>query len=175
MMQVLRLHIALCAAILLAFAAPLRAEDLPEYRLKVAFLYNFLQLTVWPASPAGAHNLCVAGPDPFGKEIDGLQGRSAGGRNIAVIRKAVGESLAGCHTVFVGAASIAALPRVLESARGQAMLIVADSPGAMHQGVMLNMNVADGKVSFEANLQAARGAGLDLSSKLLRLATEVRQ
>ncbi len=175
MMRACWLSLGLCAALLLGLAPAARADDLPEYRLKVAFVYNFLQLTTWPASPAATHTLCVAGSDPFGKEIDGLQGRAAGGRSIVVLRKAVGESLAGCQAVFIGATSIAALPRVLESVRGQAVLTVADSPGAMHQGVMLNMNVADGKVSFEANLQAARGAGLELSSKLLRLATEVRQ
>ena len=41
--------------------------------------------------------------------------------------------------------------------------------------VALNMNMMQGKVTFEANLQAARDAGLDLSSKLLRLATEVQR
>jgi hypothetical protein len=45
----------------------------------------------------------------------------------------------------------------------------------MRRGVALNMNVAGGKITFEANLQAARRAGLNLSSKLLRLATEVVQ
>jgi hypothetical protein len=37
------------------------------------------------------------------------------------------------------------------------------------------MNMTKDKVSFEANLGAARAAGLQLSSKLLRLATEVQQ
>jgi hypothetical protein len=45
----------------------------------------------------------------------------------------------------------------------------------MRRGAMLNMNVSQGKVSFEANLAAARAAQLSLSSKLLRLATEVNQ
>jgi hypothetical protein len=35
------------------------------------------------------------------------------------------------------------------------------------------MTTGDGKVTFEANLIAARGNGLNLSSKMLRLATEV--
>jgi len=37
------------------------------------------------------------------------------------------------------------------------------------------MNVANNRVTFEVNLAAARGANLQLSSKLLRLATDVRQ
>jgi hypothetical protein len=41
--------------------------------------------------------------------------------------------------------------------------------------VALNMSVQHSKVSFEANVPAARNVGLVLSSKLLRLATEVEQ
>ena len=37
------------------------------------------------------------------------------------------------------------------------------------------MAVSQNKISFEANLKAARAAKLNLSSKLLRLATEVIQ
>jgi hypothetical protein len=59
--------------------------------------------------------------------------------------------------------------------RGRVTLTVADSPDAAQHGVALNMSVAKNKVSFEANLPAARDAGLNLSSKLLRLATQVIQ
>ncbi|HMV13198.1 MAG TPA: YfiR family protein [Nitrosomonas sp.] len=52
---------------------------------------------------------------------------------------------------------------------------MADSPGACHQGVILNMNVNNEKVTFEANLMMAKKAGLNLSSQLLRLATEIYQ
>jgi hypothetical protein len=55
------------------------------------------------------------------------------------------------------------------------VLVVADSPGALRQGAALNMAVASSRVTFEVNLRAARAAGLTLSSRLLRLATEVIQ
>jgi hypothetical protein len=166
---------ALGLAGLLAYAPAARSEDLPEYRLKAAFVYNFIVYTEWPAATGNALNLCVHGTDPFGREIDGLQGKVASGRTLAVLRKAAGEPLKDCQVVFVSASSIDGLPRLLDGLRGHPVLTVADSPGAMRQGVMLNMNMAQGKVTFEANLLAARSAGLDLSSKLLRLATEVRQ
>ena len=54
-------------------------------------------------------------------------------------------------------------------------LTVADSPGALDAGVMLNMDSASGRISFAANLAAARRQGLGLSARLLNLATEVRQ
>jgi hypothetical protein len=156
-------------------ASGARADDLPEYRLKAAFVYNFMLFTEWPAATGNTLNLCIHGKDPFGTEIDGLQGKVAATRSIAVHRKAAGESLKNCQAVFIAPSMIGSLPNILDSLKGQPMLTLSDSPGAMHKGVALNMGVAQGKVTFEANLQAARGAGLSLSSKLLRLATEVLQ
>jgi hypothetical protein len=172
-------HAARCAcAIALAtllVAAHARADDLPEYRLKAAFVYNFLVYTEWPADAAGTFNLCLVGGDPFGREIDALQGKAVAGRTIAVLRKAPGDSLKTCQAVFIATGAMDGLPRVLDGVRGQPVLTVADTPGAARNGVALNMAVAQSRVTFEANLPAARNAGLTLSSKLLRLATEVIQ
>ncbi|MFO1288818.1 MAG: YfiR family protein [Rubrivivax sp.] len=165
---------ALVLALLFA-PPPVRANELPEYRLKAAFIYNFLVFAEWPPETGSTLNLCIHGKDPFGAEIDGLQGKVANGRTVAVQRKGAGESLKNCQAVFIAPSMIDGLARVLDSLRGLPVLTLADSPGAMHRGVALNMNVAQGKVTFEANLQAARAAGLGLSSKLLRLATEVQQ
>ncbi len=156
-------------------ASGARANDLPEYRLKAAFIYNFMLFTEWPAATGNTLNLCVHGKDPFGAEIDGLQGKPVAVRSIAVLRKSAGESLKNCQVVFMASSMMGSLPSVLESLKGQPTLTVADSPGAMQKGVALNMSVVQGKVAFEANLLAARDAGLNLSSKLLRLATEVLQ
>ncbi len=166
---------ALGLSLALLFTASARATDLPEYRLKSAFIFNFIVYTEWPSSTANKLFLCIQGTDPFGAEVDGLNGKAAAGRTLTVLRKAVGESLADCDVVFVAASAMAPLPRTLDSLRRRPVLTLADSPGAMRQGVMLNMNMAGDKVSFEANLLAARSAGLNLSSKLLRLATEVQQ
>lgn len=160
---------------LFSFASTVRAEDLPEYRLKAAFLYNFALFTEWPAEVGTTLNLCILGRDPFGKEADGLQGKSIGERRFSVQRKTSSESLNGCQVVFIAKSAIDDLPRVLDRLHGSPVLIVADSPGAARQGAALNMTVAQNRITFEADLQAARAARLNLSSKLLRLATEVHQ
>ncbi|MCB2002854.1 MAG: YfiR family protein [Rhodoferax sp.] len=168
----------LCGALLaglLALAPGVRAEELPEYRLKAAFVYNFMVFAEWPAATGNTLVVCILGSDPFGGEIDGLQGKVAAGRSIALQRKAAGESVKDCNVVFVAPSASDRLPTLLESLRGRPVLTIADSSGAMRRGVMLNMNVVQGKVTFEANLAAARNAGLNLSSKLLRLATDVAQ
>jgi len=152
---------------------PAWGQELPEYRLKAAFLYNFIAFTEWLADTGVTLNLCILGVDPFGKELDALQGGGAGTRSLAVHRKPGGEGLKGCQVVFVAASAIGSLPRVLEEVRDRPTLVIADSPGAARQGVALNMLVVQDKIRFEANLQAVRTARLSLSSKLLRLAVEV--
>ena len=162
-------------ALVLTHTLPAAAEALPEYRLKAMFVYNFVLFTEWPDAVGSTLALCVYGPDPFGAEIDSLRGKQVGSRSISVQRKAIGEPLDACQIVFIASPAIDAVPRMLERLRGSPVLTIADSPGATRQGVALNLSVAADRVTFEANLQAARGAGLTLSSKLLRLATQVIQ
>jgi hypothetical protein len=168
----------LLAVLLMMMSSCARAstpEDPPEYRLKAAFLYNFVLYTEWPTDTGLQLNVCVYGSDPFGAEIDGLQGKTAGQRTLAVRRLAEGEPVSGCQIVFVAAHAIGTLAQLLEQLQGSAVLIVADSPGAAERGAALNMSVEENKVTFEANLAAARAARVNLSSKLLRLATHVIQ
>jgi hypothetical protein len=40
--------------------------------------------TECPAETGATLNLCIHGSDPFGKEIDGLQGKVTAGRSVAV-------------------------------------------------------------------------------------------
>ncbi len=167
--------LALIGAAALLAAPSAHADGLPEYRLKAAFVYNFMAFAEWPSDTGAGLNLCILGDDPFGKEIDALQGKAIGHRAIALHRKASGESLKPCQAVFLTASTMDSLPRLLDNVRGRPVLTLADSAGAMRRGVMINMDLAQGKVSFEANLAAARASGLNLSSKLLRLATEVQQ
>lgn len=162
-------------ACLTAFATQALGADLPEYRLKAAFLYNFVAFTEWPGDVGDTINLCVQGVDPFGKELDSLEGKVSSGRALRVHRLALNESMSRCQVVFVAASAKRDLPHLLEALRGQPVLTIADSPGAAEQGVALNMAASDGRVTFEANIQATRRVGIKLSSKLLRLATEVLQ
>jgi hypothetical protein len=150
-------------------------QSKPEYQLKTAFLYNFALFTEWPAETGRSLNLCIYGADPFGEELDALQGKPVGQRALTIHRVAGGGSLAGCQIVFISSSEISGLAVVLERLHGSTALTIADSPGAARRGVALNLSVAEDKVAFEANLSAARGARLNLSSNLLRLATQVIQ
>lgn len=173
-LQLVVLSLALSNA-LVGVAASAVAQEVPEYRLKAAFIYNFILFTEWPNPTGETFNLCIYGEDPFGREIDTLQGKNVSGRSIAIQRKGGGESLDGCQGVFISASEAGRVAEVVKVLKDKGVLTVADSPGATQLGVALNMATRGGRVSFQANLVAARESGIQLSSKLLRLATEVVQ
>ena len=174
-MKTLTLKRLLLAAGMLIAAGQALAQATPEYRAKAGFLYNFIAFTEWPAKVGSPLTLCVYGADPFGDELNALQGKSVNGRSLAIRSVGNPDQVKGCQVVFVAGSAIDSLPRILDALQGEPVLTVADSAGALDSGVGINMLVRQSKIAFEVNLAATRRASLNLSSKLLRLASEVRQ
>lgn len=166
--------LALCA--LMLNASPSLAQETGmssgERDMNVGFIYNFMRFTEWPEDVGGTLTLCIAGADPYGASLDVLQGKTLGSRRLTVQRRGE-ESLKGCQAVFFSAAADKAVAKALAELRGKPVLTMADSPGATLQGVHLNMTVAGGKITFEANAKVALAAHLKLNRQMLHLATEV--
>lgn len=165
----------LLSLLLLFHFSGARGDVLPEYRLKAVFLYNFIAFTEWPNLTGSSIVLCFYENHLFGTEVDSLNGRRVNDWTIRVAFKKSGEGLLDCHVLFIPNAEMKNLPDILEVLNQQPVLTIADSEYAAAQGVILNMQVENEKITFEANLAAARNAGLMLSSRLLRLATKVYQ
>lgn len=170
-----RLSLLILALASWLLAMPAAGQGFTEYQLKAGVLYNFIAFTTWPEALPPVLNVCIYGPDPFGREIDALQGRKVAGASLAIRRASSVEALTACHVVFIAQPAIGNLPRVLEHLGRQPVLTVADAPEASTRGIVLNMEMTQGRLGFRANLAEARERGLSLSSKLLRLASEVIQ
>jgi hypothetical protein len=165
---------ALPLLLVLALSLPALGMDSgSEYRIKAAYLYNFIAFTEWPLPQGSTLTLCIYGTDPYGMELDRYQGKVLGRQTLALRRTQNVRDLEDCQAVFISRSAIGNLPRVFDHLAERAVLTVADAPGAMNQGVMLNLLREQDKIVFEANLGVARAAKLKLSSKLLRLAVQV--
>lgn len=154
---------------------PANAHEVPEYRLKVAFLYNFAAYTEWPIPPTQALNLCIYGQDPFGENLDFIRKKKVNGHELVIRHSRNINELSGCQIVFITHAMIDHLTDINSRLGDHPVLTIAETPGAGRQGAILNMAVRDGKIVFEANIAAAKTKGLKLSSQLLRFAIEVYQ
>jgi hypothetical protein len=150
----------------------------PEYAVKAAFLYHFVQLVSWPQADAGASPivLAVVGRDPFGDLLEStVVGRSVRGRPLRVVRAAsVADLPAEPDLVFLGAASVQEAERALSALRSRPVLTVGELPGLARRGAMVEFRLtADDRVSFDINLAEVERARLKMSSQLLRIARVV--
>lgn len=150
------------------------ADPTPEYALKAAFIYNFANFTEWPVKPTETLNLCILGSDPFNSALNNIEGKLVGNAKLVIKHLASnGSALRDCQMVFISASEKGRIPDILDIARASGILTIADLQGAAQQGVMIGLMVEKNKITFEINLEAARRAKLNISSKLLRLAKSV--
>jgi hypothetical protein len=157
-----------------AMAAPLFGAEAAEYEVKAAFLYNLARFVEWPKEALGARaaqfQLCVYGQDPFDGALTPIEGKEIDGKEVVVRRLGPTESVAGCHMVFVSASQQHELGLLIHKLAEKPVLTVGDTPGYAKDGVIVNFYLEQRKVRFEINVQAAKSAGLRMSSKLLALA-----
>ena len=159
-------------ALLLACATVI-AQDVPiEYRVKAAYIYNFVRYIEYPADTLGEApiNICVAGRNPFGTLLDELvHGEDVGGRMLVV--RVILEPEPGCHVIFIPRG--AAMPAYMRSVGSAPVLTIGETPEFADAGGIITFVLEGRNVRFEINQEAALRARLQISSRLLRLARPV--
>jgi hypothetical protein len=164
-----RVAIGLVLALLLA-SHPAAQQPTLEYRVKAAYLLNFMRYVEWPdgALPDGPLTLCVAGRNPFGAALEEtVRGERIADRDVAV--RVLLEPEDGCAVLFVPRGANTAA--YLRAARGTPVLTVGEIPDFLAQGGIINLVLDGGNVRFEIDQQAATRVQLQISSRLLRLAS----
>lgn len=162
---------------LLLVAGVLRAEASLEYRVKAAFLYNFAKFVSWPETQSRSDRFVVGvlGADPFGEVLEQiLAEKSVGGSSIEVRRFASPGDLTPCQILFVSRSEDVSVERILESLPN-GTLTVGESRAFKKAGGMIRFVLLGGKVRFEIDQTAAERRGLEISSKLLSVASAVRR
>lgn len=170
-------------SMLAAWAAALRAADSQgsvEYQVKAAYLYNFTRFVEWPADTHDDANngkiaICLLGDDPFGSALDSIAGKAVKDSKLKVRRHKTVDQLHGCHVVFIGNAEKGGLGKILKQLRDKPLLTVGESKNFNRLGGVVRFTLVKNKVHFNIDPDAAERAHLTISSKLLNLATIVRE
>ncbi len=158
---------------------PARAESPTEYEVKAAFLFNFVKFVEWPptppASPKDPFTICTLGEDRFRGVLDRIvEGKAWNGHPLLVRRLKTPQEARACQILFISSSERAGISRIFESLRGASVLTVGETEGFAQGGGMINFTLEEDRVRFEINVDAARAAGLKISSRLLSLAKIVR-
>lgn len=167
----------LCAALgLLAASAGSRAQNavVPESALKAAYLYHFIQFTEWPQAAfanSPALQLCVDAHNALHDAVTALADKSPSDKSI-VINAGTGSDPQPCHVLIVDRHNRELLLRSVFLQ--QPVLTISDDTELAVDDTIIALRVQAGRVVFFINKTQARARGLEISSKLLRLAESVK-
>lgn len=154
-----------------------------EYLIKAGFIYNFAQLVQWPSATFAQTDspivIGILGTDPFGATIDRvIENKKLDGRNVIVKRLKWGKELKDlkdCNILFVSSSEKEHLSDVINTVKWLPILTIGETAGFASRGGIINLTLEGNKVRFEVNVEAAKQANLNISSRLLALARIVPQ
>lgn len=166
-----------------------------EYKLKAAFLYNFIKFVDWPEEklPDGNEPITIGiiGKDPFGAAFEPIKNKQVKSRKV-IIRRFMGleelkksgekeedelhkriEEIRKCQLLFICRSEKEKLERTIDLVKGHNVLMVGDMQAFLEKGGIIKFIMEENKVRFEINITAARHAELKIRSQLLRLAKRI--
>jgi hypothetical protein len=170
------------AVLLLAVARPVAADPpaVSVAQVEAVFLFNFAKYVDWPATafpnPAAPITIGVVGTDVLGDSLDHIvAGKSVNGRPFAVKHFSPDADFAGCQILFIGNLETSAVTQILDKTSTLPILTVSDAKLFAQDTAIIGFVLKDQKVRLAIDLDAARKAGLTISSKLLAVADVVRR
>ena len=145
-----------------------------EYIVKAAFLYNFAKFVEWPeddfTDDQSPFVLGIFGEDPFGDSLDSIKRKTVGARKLVIERSQTLEDLKKCHLIFISRSEKNDLDKIIAQLKDLNVLTVSDIEGFALKGGVIGLFTAGNKIRFEINVDSAKRNGLQISSKLLKLA-----
>ena len=162
-----------------ALAERVGDDDVKEYKLKAYFLAHFVGYTTWPKAAFEKEDspfvLLVIGEDPFGEQLEkSMEKVRLGKHAVRIERRAQLEELPRAHMVFLARSNAKDLDALLEHEAVAGALLVSDSDGHAELGAHVNFFLDDKHLRFAVNNDAAKRAGLSISSEMLKLARIVK-
>jgi hypothetical protein len=154
-------------------SAGLRADALPEYTLKAAYLYNFALLTDWPKGEESEDlNICFY-REGLGNASVALHNKMVGNRKIKVVDITTAEEAKGCQMVFIPENEGQSSENIIRQIVGMPVLIVSENKYINDAHITI---IREGhKLAFDVSLKSLKHSNLTLSSRLLKLARKVEQ
>ena len=146
-----------------------------EPDLKAAIIINMAMFIDWPPQgvlPSDQLHVCFLDNSPVAVALANAQGRIMRNRTIKVSKIPL-NGLTRCHVVYLSSDNREQLPEILSVLQNAPVLITGDSPDLFKRGTMLNLEQSSGHIVFDIDLRSAQKAGLQISSKALRLARQV--
>ncbi|MGP1628954.1 MAG: YfiR family protein [Giesbergeria sp.] len=152
----------------LSAAAQFAAPD-ARAQLVAQTVMGIVSYTRWTEELSTVH-LCIFGPTQYADEI--LKGgRLASGRTVQARRVFLDDPkmLDECHGVYVGVVSDEEWRRLFASMNGRPLLTISERKALCSIGCMFCVDVLEGEVGFEVNLDSLARSGVNVNPRVLQL------
>ena len=151
------------------------ADSFEEATIKAAFVLNFAKFTTWPADafagPDADIELWVMGDATVQRAFASIDGETVGSRKIHVRYGSLVSSGDPCHMLFAARdVQRSILTEFLAIIHDRPVLSVGEMTDFIRLGGIINIFSKDGRFCFEIKPTAADRRGLQISSRLLKLA-----
>lgn len=163
----------------LALSRPAAAQSITEPELKAAFLLNFSKFTEWPEDvlPGGKRlTFCIIDDKPVADALRKLLGDHPVDpqRPLSVRLVKLDPDIRSCQVLYVGKLGPKDWPHLFDALKDASVFTVGDGERFAEAGGAAQFILANGHMHFAINVAAAQRGHLSLSSKLLSLATLVK-
>ena len=173
-------HVGMSLALVISGTDWARGQEIDEYQVKAAFLYNFAKFVEWPPqafkSSSDPITICILGRNPFGTAIEeAVRGKAVEGRVFTVHPVSKVAEARGCQILFVSSSERKHLHSILGDLNISGVLTVGEGDGFTGEGGVIGFKLEGSRIRFEINAGAAERGSLRISSKLLSLAESVKK
>jgi len=165
------------------YGATNRQQQASEYKIKAVYLYNFILFVEWPKPAEDAKEkkefiLGIIGKDPFGKSFKEVENRIIKPKGKKLVIKRLGAyhkniDLKKYDMLFICRSEQQNVKNILNKLKDRPILTTADMEGFLEKKGMINLIKRGKHIKWEINQKPAKGAGLRISSQLLRTALRV--
>lgn len=176
MRRTLSLWLRMAACIALAFPSLVFAQSasVPEYALKAAYVFHFLEFTEWPSLDADAPlQICIDSDNPWRNALLALNNRTVHEKPIR-IEDLSSDRYAQCQVLILQLNDLVQLNAIVSTTAQLHALTISDDAATDVAAIMIHLQIDNGRIAFAINNTRARAAGININSKLLRLASAVR-
>jgi len=152
--------------------------SLPEYQVKALFLVNFTKYVEWPvdssADASTPFTIGIAGDNDIAPYLQSaVEGKTIAGHPLVIRHVEKNEDLANCQILFISASEKSHLAEILNQVKTSPVLTVGETDQFSQRGGIIGFIKKEGKIRLQIDLNAARAAGLQISSRLLSVADRV--
>jgi len=173
---------------LIASSAPSPPKSAEEYEIKAAYLYKFLMFVDWPTQapyptpgadqPPSPITIGIVGDDPFSSSFSEVENTVIRHLQRRLEIRRFGSfdpsiDLSHCDLVFVCRSEKARAAKITAQLAGKPVLTVADMPGFLEAGGMMNLVLDRKRIRWEIAIDAMRAAGLKPKAQLVGSAVRV--